>query len=79
MKLVSAAASSRCEEAVLVLETRKRTLTTKYWSGETVAGVTAPTITSTNKNKKNPARPRRYNLRLDQFNMKKIEEKKHHV
>ena len=67
------AASSRGEQAVLVLETKKKMLTTKYRSVESVAGV--PATSCTKKEKVNPARARRSKLRLEQFN-KKIEEKK---
>ena len=56
------AASSRGEQAVLVLETRNCTLTTKYRNVETVAG--APASPTTNRKKVNPARARRSRLRL---------------
>ena len=70
------AASSRGEQAVLTLETRKGMLTTKYRSVETVAGVPATTSTSTTHKKMNPARARRSRLRLEAFKNKKEEEKK---
>ena len=65
-------ASSRGEQAVLVLETRNSTLTTKFRTVETLTG--APATTRTRK--KNPARARRSQLRLEKFQKKKEEEKK---
>ena len=53
------AASSRGEEASLVLETRKGKLTTKYRCVETVTGVPDPTSTNCTKKRMNPARARR--------------------
>ena len=72
------AASSRGEEAVFVLETRQKRLTTKYRSMETVAGNPATTSTSTTNpkiRKVNPARTRRSRLRLEKFNQKKVKER----
>ena len=73
------AASSRGEHAVLVLETRKRTLTTKYRSVEVLAGTPAPTCSSSVPNnvkrKRNPAWARRSKARLEEFNRRKVEEK----
>ena len=70
------AASSRGEEAVLILETRKRIMTTKFKSVEAVAGNPVPAATYTVPSKKvNPARARRSKLRLEQFVKKKLEEK----
>ena len=69
------AASSRGEEALFVLETRKNKMTTKFRIVETMAG--APANTSMNPIRKvNPARARRSKLRLEKFNLKKIEKKK---
>ena len=68
------AACSRGEQAVLVLETRQRTLTTKFRSVEKVAGTQAPLTTpSTKKRRNNPARARRSQLRLEEFTRKKLE------
>ena len=70
------AASSRGEQAVLVLETRHRTLTTKFWSVEKVAGIQAPLTTPSAKKRRNtPARARRSQLRLEEFSRKKKLEK----
>ena len=68
------AASSRGEDAALVLETRKGVLTTKYRSVENVAGVPASTI-NISKKKINPARARRSKARLEEFVKKKVTEK----
>ena len=65
-------ASSRGEQAVLVLETRNSTLTTKYRTVENLTG--APVTTRTRR--KNPARARRSQLRLEEFQKKKEEKKK---
>ena len=69
------AASSRGEQACLVLETRKRTVTTKFRSVETVAGnsATASPTPQAIKSKMNPARARRSKLRLEEFNRRKVE------
>ena len=68
------AASSRGEQAVLILETRQKTLTTKFRSVEKVAGTHAPLTTpSTKKRRNNPARARRSQLRLEEFTRKKLE------
>ena len=75
------AASSRGEQACLVLETRKRTVTTKFRSVETVAGnsATASPTTQAIKSKMNPARARRSKLRLEEFNRRKVEKKQAEV
>jgi hypothetical protein len=66
------AASCRGEQAVLVLETRNKTLTTKYRCVETMAGVPSKAQTSTVpiKKKVTPARARRSKLRLEKFQKK---------
>ena len=64
-------ASSRGEEACLVLETRKGQLTTKYRCVENVPGVPAA---QTAKNV-NPARARRSKARLEKFTRTKLAEK----
>ena len=72
------AASNRGDHAVLVLESRKQQITTKYRSVEGKAGApasTSTTSTPTKKKKKNPARDRRSKLRLEQFLAKKENEK----
>ena len=68
------AASSRGEEAVFVLETRQKKLTTKFRCMETVAGNPATTTTNT-KQRVNPARARRSRLRLEKFNQQKVKER----
>ena len=71
------AASIRGDHAVLVLESRKSKIITKYRSMEIVTGVPATTSTSPNSSKKkvNPARARRSKLRLEQFHKRKEVEK----
>ena len=59
---------------MLVLDSRKQQITTKYTSVERVAGAPASTSTGSSK-KKNPARARRSKLRLEQFTKKKEDEK----
>ena len=69
------AASSRGERAVLVPETRSKSLTAKYRSvDDDVVGVPAPSTNNTLR-KKTPARARRSQLRLETFVKKKSEEK----
>ena len=65
------AASSRGEEAVLILETRKNKLTTKYRSVELFVESPASTIPSTK-----PNRAKRSKLRMELFTQKKLEVKK---
>ena len=68
------AANSRGEQAVLVLETRKGTLNTKYRNVESVAGVPVCSTSSTSAPKKvNQARARRSRLRLEQFIQRKVQ------
>ena len=73
------AASSRGEEAVFVLETRQKRLTTKFMCMENVAGNPATTSTSTNNTKKqkvNPATARISRLsREETFNQEKVRER----
>ena len=71
------AASSRGEKAVLVLETKSKAVTTKYRSVEViVGGMLAPAqATISARRRKNPARARRSQLRLEVFRAKKLEEK----
>ena len=67
------AANSRGEQAVLVLETRKGTLNTKYRNVESVAGVPVCSTSSNSAPKKvNQARARRSRLRLEQFIQRKV-------
>ena len=69
------AARSRGEEAVLILETRRKTLSTKYRSAENSAGAPAATNTpALKKRRKNPARVERSRLRLEKFMKKKADE-----
>ena len=71
------AASSRGEEAVLILETRRKTISTKFRSFESPVGVpAAPANITLKKKKKNPARARRSKLRLEKIMEKKKEDKK---
>ena len=70
------AASTRGEQAVLILESRNGTLSTKFRSlEEIVAGAPAPTAKPSVKRRKNPARARRSQLRLEEFTRKTLEEK----
>jgi hypothetical protein len=69
---------SRGEQAVLILETRQGTLTTKYRTVEALAGVPATTNSCSEppcKKNENPARTRRSRLRLEKFMEKKVNEK----
>ena len=68
------AASSRGKQAVLVVKTKDRTLTTKLRNVECVAGAPAHTNTcAASRNKRdNPARVRRSQLRLEKFLKKKL-------
>ena len=75
MLMTFLAASSRGDQAVLILETKKMMLTTKYRSVELVAGAPACTSTSTVNKRGNPARARRSKLRLEEFQKKKMREK----
>ena len=68
------AASSRGEEAALILETRRKVISSKFRSVESTAGVpAAPTNNSLARKKKNPARARRSRLRLEAFMKRKVE------
>ena len=68
------AASSRGDQAVLILETRKGTMTTKYRS---VESLTVPTSSPSSARRKNtPARARRSRQRLEEFNRKNLDEQK---
>ena len=70
------AANSRGETAVLVLETKNKAVNTKYRSVDTEAGSPAPLPNiSQRRKRKNPARARRSQLRLEVFRAKKCEEK----
>ena len=68
------AASSRGETAVLVLETKKKAVNTKYRSVDTEVGSPAPLTNTSRRKRKNPARARRSQLRLEAFRAKKSEE-----
>ena len=70
------AASSRGEEAALILETRRKVISSKFRSVESTAGVpAAPTNNSLARKKKNPARARRSRLRLEAFMKRKVDTK----
>ena len=70
------AARSRGEDAVLILETRRKTLSAKYRSAEKAAGAPAATNTpALKKRRKNPARVERSGLRLEKFMKKKADDK----
>ena len=69
------AARSRGEEAVLILETRRKPLSNKYRSAKNSAGVPATTNTPpVMKRSKNPAIVERSQLRLEKFMKKKADE-----
>ena len=70
------AASSRGDQAVLILETRKGTMTTKYRSVESLTGTPVPTSSPSARRKNTPARARRSRQRLEEFNRKKLDEQK---
>ena len=73
--MIFLAASSRGEHASLVLESRRKTITSKYRCVETLAGTPAPTNTPRNMEKKmNPARQRRFRLRQEEYFRKKNEQ-----
>ena len=68
--------SSRGEEAVLDLETRKKVISKKFRSDEKPAGVpAAPSNITFPKKKKNPARVSRWRLRLEQIKVRKEDKK----
>ena len=71
------AASTRGDTIVLILETRKQQLITKYRSVEVAGASATATTPATNTNRRtvNPVRARRSRLRLEQFHRKKEEEK----
>ena len=65
------AASKRGDYALLVLESRKQQLITKFRSEGKLAGSPAATGTPKTKKKENPARAKRSRLRLEKFIEKK--------
>ena len=69
------AASSRGEQSVLILETKDRTLTTKYRRMEVMTGTPACASTSIIAANKKVNKARRSKLRLEQFMNKKMLEK----
>ena len=69
------AANTRGEQAVLILETRNRTLTTKYRCVEPMSGAPACASTSISNKEVNNARARRSKIRLEKFMERKIAEK----
>ena len=64
-------ASNRGEHVSLLLESRRKTLSSKYWSINPLAGTPAETNAHTNTKTKNPARVRRSRLRQEEFFRKK--------
>ena len=70
------AASTRGEQVSLVLDSRSKTITSKYWCVEKLAGTPASTHTPRipRIKKKNPARLRRSKVRQEAFFKKKQEE-----
>ena len=75
LKIFSAAKSCG-RDAVLILETRNGTLSTKYRSWEREAGApVTPSSPCPPRRKVTPARARRSQLRLERFMKNKIEEK----
>ena len=70
------AARSRGEDAILILETRKRNISTKYRSSEHAAGAPAAVNNPVLKRKKrSPARVLRSRLRMEKFMKEKDDEK----
>ena len=69
-------ASSKGEHAVLILETKKSTVTSKFRCVETFAGTPVEDQPKIKKRKVNSARARRSQLRLEQFQQKKEKETK---
>ena len=70
-------ANSRNEQAVLVLETRNGSLSTKFKSVESLTGNPVVTSSQNRPSKKvSPSRARRSKLRMEQFIQKKLEKKK---
>ena len=70
------AARSRGEDAILILETRKRNISTKYRSSEHAAGAPAAVNNPVLKRKKrSPARVLRSRLRMEKFMKEKVDEK----
>ena len=70
-------ASSRGEHVSLVLESRSKTLSSKYWSVEPLAGPAEIDTTSKNmKKSETPSRLRRSRLRQEEFVRKKQNESK---
>ena len=65
------AANSRGETAVLVLETKNKAVNMKYRSVDTEVGSPAPVTNTSRRKRKNPARARRSQLRLEAFRAKK--------
>ena len=68
------AASSRGETAVLVLETKKKAVNTKYRSVDIEVGSQAPLTNTSRRKWNNPARAKRSQLRLEAYRAKKLEE-----
>ena len=69
------AASSRVETAGLVMETKSKAVNTKYRSEDIVVGTPAPLSNTFGRKRKNLARAKRSQLRLEAFRVKKLEEK----
>ena len=71
-------ASSRGEHVSLVLESRSKTLSSKYWSVEPLAGAPADRDTTSQnvKKRETPSRLRRSRLRQEEFFRKKQSESK---
>ena len=70
------AARSRGEDAVLILETRRKTLSAKYRSAENAAGSSAAKNTpALKKRRKNQARVERSRLWIETFMKKKTDDK----
>ena len=68
-------AKSRGENAVLILEARDKTISTKYRSAEPETGVPVAVRSHETKRRKNPARIQRSRLRLEKFMQMKVNEK----
>ena len=64
-------ACSKGEQAVLILETKMKTVTSKFQCVESFSGDPVEAIArNTKKKKENPARAKRSKLRLEQFQLK---------
>ena len=68
-------ASSKGVQAELLLETRRKTVTSKFWCVESFSGDPVEAVPRKQKRKENPSRARRSRLRMEQFQIKKKKER----